>query len=120
MTVNGKDSVNNIATASLSMINVFSWEKEKLNENANTKYELEISLDSLFYNIIYTKRDILDSNTKIVRTEIDYTFTEQGKLFYWRIRPYIGTKFGDYSIVAKFRTNTLPGIPRGLYVKNRE
>ena len=94
----------------------FSW---NINEDLNNQYyEIEISDNENFGNIIFKKGELSQKDI-----EIDLKIFDKNRNYYWRVRSYNDLFYGNWSDIYKFRIENIipPNEPiiKGEIVDNK-
>ena len=85
---------------------LFSWKDISLKADS---YQLEISVDSLFNNLVYNNSSIINDSS-IINQLSDST------LYFWRVRADINGEYGAWSNICSFRTTAK--TPHLIYPDN--
>lgn len=119
MYVNNSECIDNIPIISRSEYNEFKWPKSTHTDRDIVKYQIQISGNSTFSDIIVDINEITDiTESDFASVSIKYNYSDTFKILYWRVRAYDIYQFTEYGYVGRFRCNTKPGIPTNLRVEN--
>lgn len=119
MKINNQECISNVPIVSRNEHNIFSWIKSSHLDQDIVKYNIQISDDINFSNIIIDKMDIYNNNaSSYIDFEIQYNYPASSNLFYWRVRSYDKFQYSDFGYIGRFRCNTKPGVPTNLSVEN--